>query len=146
MGLESELMTAKGAAELWGITPRKGIGKYMTEQIISFLKADMKSGWGVSVDLMSTVGKEGFYEKLGFVSRPRDRRGAGMDMWITKEWVEGYSNGQVFIASIDELGDIPDYEMAEVRLFDTIPDKMRFPKILPALFERVRDLTRPHAR
>ena len=35
----------------------------------------------------------------------------------------------------------PDYEMAEVRLFDTIPDKMRFPKILPVLFEKVRTMS-----
>ena len=45
-----------------------------------------------------------------------------------------YSNGQVFLADIRELGTMPGYEMAEVKLFDTIPDKMRFPKILPALF------------
>jgi 8-oxo-dGTP diphosphatase len=52
----------------------------------------------------------------------------------------GYSNGQVFIAQIKEIGNIPDFEMAEVKLFDTIPDKMRFPKILPILFERVKAL------
>jgi len=52
----------------------------------------------------------------------------------------GYSNGQVFFAQIHELGDIPDFEMAEVRLFDAIPDKMRFPKILPVLFEKVKEL------
>ena len=63
----------------------KGIGKYMTEQLLSFLKEQMKPGWGISVDLMSALGKEGFYEKIGFVSRPRDKRGAGMDMYITKD-------------------------------------------------------------
>lgn len=51
-----------------------------------------------------------------------------------------FSNGQVFLAHIQELGDMPDYEMAEVRLFDTIPDKMRFPQILPVLFERVKEM------
>jgi 2,3-bisphosphoglycerate-dependent phosphoglycerate mutase len=51
-----------------------------------------------------------------------------------------YSNGQVFLAEVHELGDIPDFEMAEVKLFDTIPDKMRFPKILPVLFERVKEI------
>jgi len=45
-----------------------------------------------------------------------------------------YSNGQVFLAEIHELGDMPGFEMAEVRLFDTIPDKMRLPGALPALF------------
>jgi hypothetical protein len=33
---------------------------------------------------MAAIGKEGFYEKLGFVSRPRENRGAGMDIWIVK--------------------------------------------------------------
>jgi 2,3-bisphosphoglycerate-dependent phosphoglycerate mutase len=51
-----------------------------------------------------------------------------------------YSNGQVFLAHIHELGDLPDYEMAEVRQFDAIPDKMRFPQILPVLFDKIRDI------
>ena len=62
-----------------------GIGTAMMEQILTFLKENMKPGWGVSVDLMAAIGKEGFYEKFGFVSRPRERRGAGMDMWVVKE-------------------------------------------------------------
>jgi 2,3-bisphosphoglycerate-dependent phosphoglycerate mutase len=48
-----------------------------------------------------------------------------------------YNTGQVYFAQIHELGDIPDFEMAEVKLLDTIPDKMRFPKILPILYERM---------
>jgi len=34
---------------------------------------------------MAATGKEGFYEKFGFASRPRDNRGAGMDMWLTRD-------------------------------------------------------------
>jgi 8-oxo-dGTP diphosphatase len=50
-------------------------------------------------------------------------------------------NGQLFYAEIDELGDLPEeHEMAEVKLFDTIPDKMRFPELIPILFEKVKDL------
>jgi 8-oxo-dGTP diphosphatase len=49
----------------------------------------------------------------------------------------GYLNGQVFFAEIHELGEIPDYEMAAVRLFDTLPEKMRFPWILPVLYEKI---------
>ena len=63
----------------------KGIGKHMMEQIISYLKEQMKPGWGIAIDLMAAIGKEGFYEKFGFVSRPRSNRGAGMDVWLTKE-------------------------------------------------------------
>jgi 2,3-bisphosphoglycerate-dependent phosphoglycerate mutase len=49
-------------------------------------------------------------------------------------------NGQLFYAEIEELGEIPkEHEMAEVKLFDTIPDKMRFPELLPVLFEKARD-------
>ena len=47
------------------------------------------------------------------------------------------SNGQVFLSQIHKLGDMPGYEMAEIKLFDKIPDKMRFPTILPVLFENV---------
>ena len=46
-------------------------------------------------------------------------------------------NGQLFYAEISELGNIPDFEMAEVKLFETIPDKMRFQELLPVLYERV---------
>ena len=48
-----------------------------------------------------------------------------------------YSYGQVFLAHIHELGELPDYEMAEVRLFDTFPEAMRFPQILPVLYEAI---------
>jgi hypothetical protein len=46
------------------------------------------------------------------------------------------------LAHVEELGDIPEYElvMGEVKLFDTFPDKMRFPQILPVLYEKVKDL------
>jgi 2,3-bisphosphoglycerate-dependent phosphoglycerate mutase len=51
-----------------------------------------------------------------------------------------YNTGQVYFAQIYELGDMPDYEMAEVKLFDTIPETMRFPRILPVLYEKVKEL------
>jgi 2,3-bisphosphoglycerate-dependent phosphoglycerate mutase len=48
-----------------------------------------------------------------------------------------YSYGQVFLAHIHELGAIPDYEMAEIKRFDAIPDTMRFPQILPVLYGKM---------
>ena len=50
---------------------------------------------------------------------------------------EGYTTGQVFLAHIHELGELPQYEMAEVRLFDAFPEKLRFPDILPVLYKNV---------
>ncbi len=50
-----------------------------------------------------------------------------------------FSNGQVFFADVETLGEIPpDSEIAEVRPFVGIPDKMTYPEILPALHERMR--------
>ncbi|MCL2401704.1 MAG: NUDIX domain-containing protein [Oscillospiraceae bacterium] len=51
----------------------------------------------------------------------------------------GISNGQVFFAEVRRLESLPpeESEMAEVRLFDTIPDKMTYPQILPALYARM---------
>ena len=54
------------------------------------------------------------------------------------------SNGQVFYAEIYELGDIPDIKMAEVGLFDMLPDKLRFPHITPHLFAHLQEWL--HAR
>ena len=48
-----------------------------------------------------------------------------------------FANGQVFLAHIHELGEIPDYEMAEIIMLDSIPEKMTYPHILPMLFERI---------
>lgn len=54
-----------------------------------------------------------------------------------------YSNGQLFLAELGKPDRLPtppaDFEMAEVRCFDTIPDRMRFPHILPALFRELND-------
>lgn len=46
-----------------------------------------------------------------------------------------YNNGQVFLAQIHELGDMPGFEMSEIGLYNTIPDKMHRPEILPVLYK-----------
>jgi 8-oxo-dGTP diphosphatase len=80
--------------------------------------------------------KREFYEETGAVKfdiKPM------FDYAVYRE--NDFANGQVFFADVHELGDMPGFEMEEVKLFDTIPNKMRFPQILPVLFEKVRDLT-----
>jgi len=79
--------------------------------------------------------KREFYEETGAVKfdiKPV------FDYTVYRE--NDFANGQVFLADVEELGEMPGYEMAEVKLFDTIPDKMRFPQILPVLFEKVNQL------
>jgi len=76
--------------------------------------------------------KRELYEETGAVE---------FDITPAFDYSVNQSSGQVFLAQIRELGAIPDYEttITDVGLFDTIPDRMRFPQILPVLFERVRE-------
>jgi len=50
-----------------------------------------------------------------------------------------FANGQVYFAEITELSGIPDSEMGEVALFDTYPEELTYPMILPVLFEKVEE-------
>jgi len=80
-------------------------------------------------ETMLEAAKREFFEETGAVKF--DIR-AAFDYSVHLPHV--YSNGQVFLAHVHELGDMPDFEMSEVALFDAMPNKMRFPKILPVLY------------
>ena len=45
-----------------------------------------------------------------------------------------WANGQVFLADVRSFGPMPDFEMAQIAHFETYPEKMRFPSILPELY------------
>ena len=45
------------------------------------------------------------------------------------------ANGMVYIAQIEELGAIPDYEMAEICLFEYLPENLTYPEITPCLYK-----------
>ena len=55
---------------------RKGIGKKLMLDVINHIRTNYTAKSAVS--LMSAKGKEGFYEKLGFISRPTEIFGNGM--------------------------------------------------------------------
>ena len=44
------------------------------------------------------------------------------------------ATGMVFAAEIRKLGPMPESEMAEVRLFDALPENLTYPAITPVLF------------
>jgi 4-alpha-glucanotransferase len=44
------------------------------------------------------------------------------------------ANGVVFLAVVNRLGTLPDSEMAEVRLFDALPDNLTYPNVSPRLY------------
>ena len=46
----------------------------------------------------------------------------------------GYANGAVFLADIHHLGDLPESEMQEVRLFAEMPEELTYPDVSPKLY------------
>ena len=56
----------------------QGVGRTLMNAMESWIQEQMKPGWAVSLELISSKGAEAFYEKFGFVQRPNDWDGAGM--------------------------------------------------------------------
>lgn len=57
------------------------------------------------------------------------------DYWAGYDDESRGANGMVFKATIHKLDDMPESEMAEVQLFDALPDNLTYPWITPTLFE-----------
>lgn len=52
---------------------------------------------------------------------------------------ENESFGQLFYSEVEILGELPNSEIGEIRLFDTVPQSLTYPLIQPYLFERVEE-------
>jgi len=46
-----------------------------------------------------------------------------------------HANGMVFVARVERLGALPESEMAETALFETLPEHLTYPDITPLLFK-----------
>lgn len=57
---------------------RMGIGKLLMGYLLDYISNSGLPCTTVTVTLLAAKGKEPFYEKLGFRTRPNDREGAGM--------------------------------------------------------------------
>ena len=53
-----------------------------------------------------------------------------------------WGNGVVFIAEIDEIGALPESEMAEVAFFHQLPPNLTYPEITPVLLQKAREAER----
>lgn len=42
-----------------------------------------------------------------------------------------------FLANIESCGSMPDSEMAEVKVFDLLPENLTYPAITPVLFAEI---------
>jgi len=60
----------------------RGIGSEIVKTLIEYVKKNSLPQTEILLCLMSAKGKEGFYEKSGFKSRPNEFEGAGMGMEI----------------------------------------------------------------
>ena len=56
------------------------------------------------------------------------------DYWAGDEITGKGATGMVFHAEIHALGEMPESEMAEVSLFDGLPENLTYPAITPELY------------
>ena len=56
------------------------------------------------------------------------------DYWVMDESDDSSASGQVFMASVTILDEIPESEMSEVSFFDSLPNDLTYPEITPVLF------------
>ena len=55
----------------------QGVGRALMNAMESWIEKQLQPGWAVSLELISSKGKESFYAKFGFEQRPNDWDGAG---------------------------------------------------------------------
>jgi len=60
----------------------RGIGSAMMERAMEYVSGLAEEGCDMFTCLMSAQGKELFYERFGFITRPCEGRGAGMFRFI----------------------------------------------------------------
>ena len=63
----------------------QGLGRQIMENIMKYIKAQLKPGYRIMAVLVAAENKEGFYEKFGFIKRPNEIFGPGMHQWFTIE-------------------------------------------------------------
>jgi len=59
-----------------------GIGRNIMNLILGYIESNTVNN--SIIGLMSATGKESFYESFGFIKRPNERMGCGMNIWVKK--------------------------------------------------------------
>ena len=62
----------------------QGIGRMLVNNVLDYIQSISSEEEPILVYLMSNVGKEEFYKKIGFTERPNHETGAGMFRWVPK--------------------------------------------------------------
>lgn len=63
----------------------KGVGGMIIESLIEYVRELQLPDTQMMLDLMCALGREDFYKKYGFISRPNEKLGPGMIQYLTKE-------------------------------------------------------------
>ena len=56
----------------------RGVGAALMDSVEQYIRSQLREGWAVSLELISTKEAVGFYQKRGFEERPCERDGPGM--------------------------------------------------------------------
>lgn len=56
---------------------------------------------------------------------------------VNRDEIESF--GQLFYSEVESLDELPNSEIGEIRLFDTIPQDLTYPLIQPYLFNRIEE-------
>ena len=62
----------------------RGVGRALMEHLEQHILQQIDEGWAVSLELISSKGREAFYEKFGFEARPCEWDGSGMFKMVYK--------------------------------------------------------------
>lgn len=103
-----------------------------------FVKHKLRDTWEVpgghreEGENINDTGKRELFEETGakaFEIKPV------CDYSVTIETTQSY--GRLFYSKIIELGDLPDLEIGEVKLFNGLPEKLTYPDIQPHLYKKI---------
>ena len=65
-----------------------------------------------------------------------------MDYSVTNNETKTY--GRVYMAEIEELGKLPDFEIEEIRFFEDLPLQLTHPNIQPFVFKKLKKIIQPN--
>ena len=61
------------------------IGTELISRVLDYIRKDVLDGETVMISLMAAYGRESFYERFGFHTRPYGNHGPGMSMWVSRD-------------------------------------------------------------
>ncbi|MCR4649901.1 MAG: GNAT family N-acetyltransferase [Lachnospiraceae bacterium] len=60
----------------------QGLVRMLMENVIKFIRAQLKPGYRIMASLLAAEEKAEFYKKFGFLERPSEFFGPGMHQWF----------------------------------------------------------------